>query len=108
VITGQVEAFRRHDAAGALSFAGASFKQEFADPALFEQAIREWGYAPLMESRSHSFGAYQQVSDIVVLQAVKFTGPDSVLYDAIYQLNREPEGWRVGGVQLVKTAAMGA
>ena len=108
VITGQVEAFRTHDGAGALSFAGASFKQSFPDPAAFEKAIRDWGYAAIMESRSHSFGAYQQVNDSVVLQQVTFTGPDSVLYEAIYQLNKEPDGWRVGGVQLMKTTGMGA
>ena len=108
VITGQVEAFRTHDAPAAMSFAAASFQQTFATPAEFEQAIRNWGYAAIMDSRSHSFGPYQQVNEKVVLQAVTFTGPDSVLYDAIYQLNKEESGWRVGGVQLVKTAGMGA
>ena len=48
VITGQVEAFRMHDAPGALSFAGASFKQNFPNPADFEQAIRNWGYSAIM------------------------------------------------------------
>ena len=108
VITGQVEAFRIHDAPAALSFAASSFKQNFPDPAAFEQAIRDWGYGAIMDSRTHSFGPHQQVSETTVLQAVRFTGPDSVLYEAIYQLNKEPEGWRVGGVQLVKTAGMGA
>ncbi|MBL8596111.1 MAG: DUF4864 domain-containing protein [Devosia sp.] len=108
VITGQVEAFRVHDAPAALSFAASSFKQNFPDPAAFEQAIRDWGYEAIMDSRTHSFGAYQQVNETVVLQAVRFTGPDQVLYEAIYQLTREPDGWRVGGVQLMKTAGMGA
>ena len=108
VITGQVEAFRAHDAPAALSFAATSFKQSFPDPAAFEQAIRDWGYEAIMDSRTHSFGPYQQVNETMVLQAVRFTGPDSVLYEAIYQLNKEPEGWRVGGVQLIKTAGMGA
>lgn len=108
VITGQVEAFRVHDAPAALSFAATSFKQNFPDPAAFEQAIRDWGYGAIMDSRTHSFGPYQRVNEGIVLQAVRFTGPDSVLYEAIYQLNKEPEGWRVGGVQLMKTAGMGA
>ena len=108
VITGQVEAFRAHDAPVAMSFAAASFQQTFKTPEEFEQAIRNWGYAAIMDSRSHSFGPYQQVNDTVVLQAVKFIGPDSVLYEAIYQLNKEESGWRVGGVQLMKTAGMGA
>ena len=108
VITGQVEAFRSHDAPAAMSFAGATFQQTFATPEEFEQAIRNWGYAAIMDSRSHSFGPYQQVNPMVVLQAVRFIGPDSVLYEAVYQLNKEESGWRVGGVQLMKTAGMGA
>ena len=108
VITGQVEAFRMHDAPAALSFAATSFKQNFPDPAAFEQAIRDWGYEAIMESRTHSFGPYEQVNETVVLQAVRFTGPDSILYEAVYQLNKEADGWRIGGVQLIKTAGMGA
>jgi hypothetical protein len=108
VITGQVEAFRHHDGPAALSFAGTFFQQNFPDPEVFMQQIDAWGYGAIMESRSHSFGPYQQVEPNVVLQAVRFTGPDSILYDAVYQLNREETGWRVGGVQLIKTTGMGA
>jgi hypothetical protein len=108
VVTGQVEAFRERDGTAALSFAGAFFQQNFSDPDAFMQQIDAWGYGAIMQSRSHSFGPFQQVDPNVVLQAVRFTGPDSVLYDAIYQLNREEGGWRIGGVQLVKTAGMGA
>lgn len=108
VITGQVEAFRSHDAPVAMSFAAASFQQTFATPKEFEAAVRSWGYAAIMDSRSHSFGVYQQINETMLLQAVMFTGPDSILYEAIYQLNKEETGWRVGGVQLMKTAGMGA
>jgi hypothetical protein len=108
VITGQVEAFRDQDGTAALSFAGTFFQQNFPDPETFMQQIDAWGYGAIMQSRSHSFGPFQQVDPNVVLQAVRFTGPDSVLYDAIYQLNREAAGWKVGGVQMVKTAGMGA
>jgi hypothetical protein len=108
VITGQVEAFRSHDAPGAFQYAAASFHQSFASPEDFVRAIREWGYEAIMDSRTHSFGPYEWVGENVVLQFVRFTGRDSALYEAIYQLNREADGWRVGGVQLRKTAGMGA
>ncbi|RYE08502.1 MAG: DUF4864 domain-containing protein [Hyphomicrobiales bacterium] len=107
VITGQVEAFRLHDSPAALSFAGASFKENFADPEQFYLAIANWGYAPILESRSHSFGSYQLVEAGVVLQRVTFTGKDQALYEAIYQLNLEADGWRVGGVQLIRTPGVG-
>jgi hypothetical protein len=108
VITGQVEAFRAHDGTAALSFAGTFFQQNFPDPDAFMEQIDAWGYGAIMQSRSHSFGPFQQVEPNVVLQAVRFTGPDSILYDAVYQLNREEAGWRIGGVQMIKTAGMGA
>ena len=108
VITSQIEAFRTRNATAAFAYAAGAFHTAFPSAEAFFSAIIGSGYAPIMESRSHSFGPYQQVNENVVLQAVRFIGPDSVLYDAIYQLNREPDGWRVGGVQLVKTTGMGA
>ncbi len=107
VITGQIEAFREHDSAAALSFAGASFKQGFGDPEAFYRAIEGMGYAPLMTSRAHSFGVYELVAPNVVMQAVSFTGDDQALYEAIYQLNLETDGWRVAGVQMVKKPGIG-
>ena len=107
-ITGQVEAFHAQDGAAALGFAGSGFKARFTDPASFLQAIRDWGYAAIMESSSHSFGAYQVIDADHVLQLVTFTGPDQVIYRAVYQLVREPEGWRIAGVQMMKTGGMGA
>jgi hypothetical protein len=108
VITGQVEAFRASDGSAALSFAAAGFKARFADPDMFVPAIREWGYSAIVDSRSHSFGAYQLVDPNLALQAVTFTGPDQALYQAIYRLEREESGWRIGGVQMMKTSGMGA
>lgn len=107
VITGQIEAFREHDSPAALSFAGATFKASFTDPEQFYIAIANMGYSPIMTSRGHTFGPYEMVEAGVVLQRVTLTGNDQSLYDAIYQLNLEPDGWRVGGVQLVKTPGMG-
>ena len=107
VITGQVEAFRQHDAPVALSFAATSFHENFPDPEQFFAAIANWGYGPIMESRSHSFGKYELVQPDIVLQAVRFVGPDQGLYEAVYQLTKEAEGWRIGGVQLLKTQGVG-
>ena len=107
VIAGQIAAFRQHDAPTALSFAAASFHETFADPKDFFIAIIASGYSPIMESRSQSFGPYKLLSPDQVLQELRLVGNDQSIYEAIYQLDREPEGWRVHGVQLIKTAAVG-
>lgn len=102
VITHQIEAFRAKDAPGAFQYAAAAFHQQFPNAEAFFIIIVGSGYAPIMESQSHSFGTFQKVSDTTVVQQVKFVGSDQALYEAIYQLTEEPEGWRVSGVQLVK------
>ena len=107
VITGQVQAFRNHDAPAALSFAGAGFQARFKSPEEFFVVIVSSGYAPIMESRSHSFGAFQKIDDKTVAQQVRFSGVDQRLYEAVYVLIEEEGGWRVQGVQLAKTEAVG-
>ncbi len=106
-ITGQLEAFRSGDGAGALSFAGAAFRATFSDPDAFLTTIATTGYAPLVSSRSHSFGEYEMIGDGVVLQLVRLVAPDQSLYTAAYEMAREDEGWRVQGVQMVKTTGIG-
>jgi hypothetical protein len=106
-ITGQVEAFRHGDAPGALSFAGAQFKEGFPDPNMFIRALVGWGYSPIMLSRSHSFGPYRMVSPVEVVQDVKFVGADQGLYEAYYVLGLEGGVWRVHAVQLKQTPGVG-
>lgn len=107
VITSQIEAFRAKDAAGAFQYAGSGFQVTFPTAEAFFSAIVGAGYAPIMESRSHSFGKFQKVGEKAVLQEVKLVGNDQSLYEAFYQLAEEKDGWRVQGVQLLKQAGMG-
>jgi len=107
-VTGQIQAFRAGDGLAALDFAAAGFKAQFTDPNEFVKAIAASGYGPIVASRSHSFGAFTKVSDTVVMQVVKFVGPDQNLYEALYQMVDEPDvGWRVQGVALKKEAGIG-
>ncbi|OEO31955.1 hypothetical protein VW23_013715 [Devosia insulae DS-56] len=107
VITSQIEAFRTKDAAGAFSYAGAGFQVAFPSAEAFFNAIVTAGYAPIMDSRSHSFGKFQKLGDKAVAQEVKFIGTDQGLYSAIYMLAEEANGWRAQGVQLAKEAGVG-
>lgn len=102
VITGQIQAFRDHDARVAFSYAGAAFQVSFPTAEAFFNAIVSSGYAPIMESSSHSFGPFQRLGDTGVIQQVRLVGKDQALYTATYRLTREEAGWRVQGVQLAK------
>ena len=108
-VTGQIEAFRASDGVAALSFAGEGFRTQFeGKPEAFIVAITASGYGPIVASRSHTFGTFDKVNETSVLQVVKFVGPDQSLYEAVYQLVKEPDqGWRVLGVALRKEAGIG-
>ena len=107
-VTGQIEAFREGDGAAALGFAGEGFRAQFeGQPEAFNAAIAASGYAAIVQSRSHSFGSFNKLSDTSVLQVVEFVGPDGNYNEAVYQLADEPEeGWRVQGVVLRKAAGL--
>lgn len=108
-VSGQIEAFRAQDGAAGLAFAGEGFRTQFEEqPEAFYAAIIASGYGPIAESRSHSFGNFNRLSDTSVLQVVKFVGNDQNLHEAVYQLVEEPgEGWRVQGVIMRREAGIG-
>ena len=100
VITGQIEAFRAADGAGALQYAGASFQVFLSNPDEFLAAIIASGYAAIVLSQSHSFGAFHRIDELHVLQEVRILGPDRQRFEAIYELQQEEGSWRVAGVAL--------
>ena len=69
-------------------------------------SIAQSGYAPIMTSVSHSFGSFTQLDPDSVMQVVTIVGPRQEIYQAIYSLGREADGWRVQGVTLMKEDAV--
>ena len=106
VITAQIEAFRGGDATGAFGYAAAPFKLSFPDAETFYAVILGTGYAPIAQSSNHSFGQFRLVDEALVMQIVRLVGAEDGRFDALYQLVREPDGWRVQGVQLQKSSAI--
>jgi len=103
VITGQIEAFRAHDAPGAFQYAAAPFQTAFPSAEAFFGAIIGSGYGPIMESASHSFGDFTKLDEHSVAQVVRLIGKDLSRFEAVYIMTEEQGGWRVSGVQLSKT-----
>jgi hypothetical protein len=102
VISRQIQAFREHDAPGAFMYAGEGFQVSFPSAEAFFNAIVTSGYAPIMESVSHSFGDYRMLGPTAVIQEVRLVGKGQELYGALYRLSEEEVGWRVQGVQLYR------
>ena len=108
VIAGQIQAFRMHDAVAALSFAGDEFQKTYTGhPEAFVAAIVASGYGPIVESRSQTFGEFRLIDPGQVVQEVKITGTNQMIYEAFYILGKETGAWRVHGVQLAKTQGLG-
>jgi hypothetical protein len=107
VITHQIQAFRDRDAPEAFFDAGLMFHAAFPNPYAFFEAIITSGYAPIMESTSHSFGEFRMTEDLGVVQMVTLVGKQQELYQAIYQLKEEEGAWRVQGVMLQRSGGVG-
>lgn len=108
-ISGQIEALQSGEAETALGLASAVFREAYTDAERFLADVKRSGYGPIVEARSHSFGAFERTESGVVLQVVKLVGPNLDLYEAVYQLMDEPgQGWRVLGVVLRKVPGRGA
>lgn len=102
VISSQIQAFRDRDAAGAFMYAAAGFHARFPSAEAFFVTIIGSGYAPIMDSMSHSFGEYRMLGTTGVIQEVRLVGNNQELYGALYQLTAEEAGWRVQAVQLYR------
>jgi len=100
VITRQLEAFRRDDAAQAYAFAGPTIRTLFPTPEIFIEMVRR-GYPPVYRSRQVEFGPLA-MRDGELVQEVELVGPDGSPATALYSLVQDPSGtWVISGCSLV-------
>lgn len=105
-IEAQLEAFRSGDGELAYSFAAPNIKRIFPTVGVFMGMV-ESGYQPVRNPRSYSFGKVQQMGADAIVQQVLITGPDGKEYEALYTLERQPDGaWRITGVSLKASSAL--
>ena len=101
VISQQLAAFGRDDAAGAYAFAAPSIQQKFPSPDIFMSMVRR-GYAPVYRPVAVEFLELREFQG-VPYQAVRLIGPDGAAVIALYRMQQQADGsWRIAGVQLVK------
>ena len=106
VITDQIDAFRRDDAASAFSLAAPAIQGMFQTPGDFIEMVRR-GYAAVYRPRSFDFTSLTQ-EDGTISQFVDLIGPDGAAYTARYMMEREPDGsWRISGCEIVQSRRLG-
>ena len=106
VISSQIEAFRRDDAAGAFGFAAPAIQGAFGSAAGFLDMVRR-GYQPVYRPHSVEFTALGQV-DGAIVQSVELIGPDGLAYTARYTMQKQPDGsWRISACELLTSRRTG-
>jgi hypothetical protein len=108
VIAGQIEAFRADDGDRAYGFAAPNIRRIFPNPAIFMQMVKQ-GYMPVYRPQSFKFG---QAGDDPLgrpSQRVTVVGPDGKTYEAVYAMERQPDGtWRIMGCSLLEVPGVDA
>ena len=108
VITDQITAFQADDGTRAYSHAAPMIRQIFPDPDRFMAMVRQ-GYQPVYRPQSYSFGKAGFSASGRPIQRVTIVGPDGLNYEAIYTMERQPDGtWQINGCALVKAKDVSA
>ena len=90
VISRQLDAFARDDAAGAYELAAPGLKTTFSDPDMFMAMVRGQ-YAPVYRHRSVEFGD-AAVDDDAIAITLTIVDDDNQVWTALYKLARQPDG----------------
>lgn len=107
-IGGQIEAFRRDDAVAAYGYAAPGIRGIFPDETVFMDMVRQ-GYRPVYRPRSFDFGALEDLPDGGAKQSVMVKDADGVDWQALYTLERGPDGtWKITGCTLVRAPGANA
>jgi hypothetical protein len=101
VIRAQEQAFSRDDAAAAYSYAAPAIQEIFPQADIFMSMVRG-SYAPVYRHRSFEFGE-ARIADGRIAQRVHIIDGDGVAWEALYTLERQPDGsLKITGCSLLK------
>jgi len=101
VISAQEQAFGRDDAAAAYSYAAPAIQERFPGADIFMSMVRD-AYAPVYRHKSFRFGEARIESDWIA-QQVHIVDANGEMWEALYTLEREPDGsLKITGCTLLK------
>jgi Domain of unknown function (DUF4864) len=101
IITSQVEAFGRDDAATAYSYAAPGIQGMFPQPDIFLSMVQR-NYAPVYRHKSFEFGE-ARAADGRIAQRVNIIDADGEAWEALYTLEQQPDGsLKIIGCVLIK------
>src|ERR1700756_849805 len=101
VISAQEQAFGRDDAATAYSYAAPQIRERFPGADIFMSMVRD-AYTPVYRHRSFAFGEAKVTRDWIA-QRVHIIDANGEMWEALYTLEREPDGsLKITGCTLLK------
>ena len=101
VISAQEQAFGRDDADAAYSYAAPAIRERFPQPDIFMSMVQN-AYTPVYRHKSFEFGEAQVEGDRIA-QRVHITDANGEMWEALYTLEREPDGsLKITGCTLLK------
>lgn len=101
VIRSQEQAFSRDDAQAAYSYAAPAIQGMFHQADIFMMMVQQ-SYAPVYRHRGFEFGE-ARVSEGVIAQRVHIIDANGEAWEALYTLERQPDGsLKITGCSLLK------
>ena len=101
VITSQVDAIGRDDAATAYSYASPGIQSMFPQPDVFLSMVQH-SYTPVYRHKTFEFGE-ARVADGKIAQRVHILDSEGEAWEALYTLEQQPDGsLKIIGCVLVK------
>ena len=106
IISEQIDAFRADDGARAYGYAAPAIQQIFPTAERF-MAMVQRGYMPVYRPQSFRFGEAGTDPAGHPIQRVTIVGPDGLTYEAVYTMQRQPDGtWLINGCALVRVPGL--
>lgn len=104
VISHQLEAFERDDAATAFSYATPALQEQFGNAEKFVDMVQQ-SYAPVYRPQGVTF-LEPSVIDSVPVQPLRIVAGNGAVVVAFYFMERHDGEWKISGCQLVPIDAV--
>ena len=102
----QLEAFKADDFATAFTFATPSLQMLFQSPQNFQRMVTQ-GYPMVWRPAEVQYLDLREENG-AMMQTVEITDAQGRVHLLDYRMEPTPEGWRIGGVQILKTPGVAA
>lgn len=108
IISNQVAAFNNDDGATAYSFAAPQVKKYFPTKEVFLAMVKQ-GYPQVYRAKSLDFGEVFMDNFGRATQRVTLVGPDGRRYEALYAMEKQPDGvWKIAACTVLEIPGVDA